>query len=88
MAQIPSWLWLWRRPVATALIGPLAWEPPNAVGEAPKRQKNQKQKQRSSLVAQRLKDLMLLLQWLRLLLWHGFSPWPGDLHRYGQKNIN
>ena len=24
-------LWLWRRPVATALIQPLAWEPPYAV---------------------------------------------------------
>ena len=28
------WLWLWRRPAATALIGPLAWEPPCALGEA------------------------------------------------------
>ena len=27
-------LWLWRRPVATAPIGPLAWEPPYAVGAA------------------------------------------------------
>ena len=24
----PGLLWLWRRLVATALIGPLAWEPP------------------------------------------------------------
>ena len=27
-------LWLWRRLVATALIGPLAWEPPYAEEEA------------------------------------------------------
>ena len=27
-------LWLWRRPVATAPIQPLAWEPPYAVGMA------------------------------------------------------
>ena len=27
-------LWLWRRPVATAPIQPLAWEPPYAVGVA------------------------------------------------------
>ena len=27
-------LWLWHRPVAAALIGPLAWEPPYAVGMA------------------------------------------------------
>ena len=34
-------LWLWCRPAA---IGPLAWEPPNAVGAALKRQKDQKKK--------------------------------------------
>ena len=27
-------LWLWHRPVATALIRPLAWEPPYAAGAA------------------------------------------------------
>ena len=32
-------LWLWHRPAATALIRPLAWEPPYAVGAALKRQK-------------------------------------------------
>ena len=39
----PELLWLWRRPAATALIGPLAWEPPYAEGvtlEKAKRQKN------------------------------------------------
>ena len=30
----PAWLWLWRRPVATAPIRPLAWEPPYAAGAA------------------------------------------------------
>ena len=35
-------LWCW--PVATAPIGPLAWEPPCAVGAALKRQKYQKKK--------------------------------------------
>ena len=33
-------LCLWCRPVATALIRPLAWEPPYATGAALKRQKN------------------------------------------------
>ena len=28
----PALLWLWCRPVATAQIGPLAWEPPYATG--------------------------------------------------------
>ena len=38
-------LWLWRRPVATALIRPLAWEPPyvaRAAQEMAKRQKKKK----------------------------------------------
>ena len=30
----PALLWLWCRPVATALIRPLAWEPPHAMGAA------------------------------------------------------
>ena len=30
----PALLWLWRRPAATALIRPLAWELPYAVGTA------------------------------------------------------
>jgi len=30
----PALLWLWHRPVATAPIQPLAWEPPYAEGAA------------------------------------------------------
>ena len=30
----PTLLWLWHRPVATALIGPLTWELPYAVDAA------------------------------------------------------
>ena len=37
-------LWLWHRPVAIALIGPLAWEPPCAMGAALKRPKKKKDK--------------------------------------------
>ena len=40
----PELLWLWCRPAATALIGPLAWEPPYAAGAALKFQKNPKKK--------------------------------------------
>ena len=29
-------------------------------------------------MAQRVKDLALSLQWLRLLLWCGFDPWPWE----------
>ena len=43
----PAWLWLWCRPAATGLIGPLAWEPPHAAGAALKRQdKRKKRKER------------------------------------------
>ena len=40
----PVLLWLWRRPVATAPIGPLAWEPPYATGGAQETAKRQKKK--------------------------------------------
>ena len=35
----PALLWLWCRPAATALIGPLAWEPPYATGATLERKK-------------------------------------------------
>ena len=38
----PVLLWLWDRLAATALIGPLAWGPPYAVGAAPKRRRKKK----------------------------------------------
>ena len=56
----PMLLWLWCRPVATALIGPLAWEPPHAVGAALKSQKEKKKKTfliNMSLILQRRKKL-------------------------------
>ena len=42
----PALLRLWRRPVATALIGPLAWEPPYAPGAALKKQNKTKNKKK------------------------------------------
>ena len=44
MARIPSCCGCGVGPAAVALIQPLAWEPPYAVGAALKRQKNKKQK--------------------------------------------
>ena len=38
----PALLWLWLRLEATALIQPLVWEPPYAMGVAQKRQKIKK----------------------------------------------
>ena len=52
--------------------------------------KNINKKNRSSLVAQWVKDLALPLLWLRLLLWHGFDPWPGTPEccgHWGKKSI-
>ena len=43
----PALLWLWRRPAATAPIGPLAWEPPHAAGAALEKAKRQKKNQNS-----------------------------------------
>ena len=42
-------LCLWHRPVATAPIRPLAWEPPYATGTALKRQKDKKKKRKKKM---------------------------------------
>ena len=42
----PALLWLRCRPVATAPVRPLAWEPPYAVGAALKKKKNYRNSQR------------------------------------------
>ena len=47
----PALLWLWCRPVATAWIQPLAWEPPHALYaalEKAERQKKKKKKKKSA----------------------------------------
>ena len=43
-------LWLWCRPVATAPIQPLAWEPPYAAGVALQRPKEKKKKYSENLL--------------------------------------
>ena len=40
------WLWLWPRLAAAALIRPLVWEPPYAMGVSQKTQKRQKKKKK------------------------------------------
>ena len=44
-----AWLWLWRRPGATAPIGPLAWELPYAADMALKKKKKKKKPQKRVL---------------------------------------
>ena len=42
----PELLWLWSRPVATAPIRSLAWEPPYAMGSSPRKGKKTKKKKK------------------------------------------
>ena len=44
----PVLLWLWWRPAPTALIPPLAWEHPHAVGSALEKTKQKKKKKRET----------------------------------------
>ena len=57
----PALLWLWCRPAATALIQPLAWESPHAVGAALKKPKQTTKKQNTiiRLTCNRLKRLTI-----------------------------
>ena len=54
----PTLLWLWRRPVATAPIRPLVWEPPYAAGAAQEMAKRQKKKKKKT---QKTKNRISLL---------------------------
>ena len=56
----PALLWLWCRPVATALTRPLAREPPYATGEAQKRPKKSKDiKRMEKLPGNKLRKLSI-----------------------------
>ena len=46
----PELLWLWRRLVATALIGPQAWEPPYALGSGPRKGKKTKKQKKEEIL--------------------------------------
>ena len=49
----------------------------------PQKDKKKDEKMGRFLVVQWVKDLVLSLQWLGLLLWHEFDPWPGELPHAG-----
>ena len=72
----PALLWLRRRPVATAPIRPLAWEPPYAAGAAQeiattttdkKKDKRQKNKSKKRLLS------LLFLSRYELIIWLPFN---------------
>ena len=73
----PALMWLWCRPVATAPIRNLAWEPPYATGGAQEKAKRQTNKQTKEQILgiptmeQQVKDLALFLWWCR------FDSQPG-----------
>ena len=48
----PTLLWLWCGPVATVLIGPLAWEPPHTVGVALESKKKKKERESETWLLQ------------------------------------
>ena len=54
LAQDSESLWLWHRPVASAPIRSLAWEPPYAVGAAQEMAKRQKKKKKQIALKIRL----------------------------------
>ena len=56
----PALLWLWRRPVATAPIQPLAWEPPYAARAAQRNSKKTKKKEKGRLTYKYIYVLILL----------------------------
>ena len=43
-------MWLWRRPVATAQIQPLTWEPPYATGSGPRKGKKTKRPKKKDIL--------------------------------------
>ena len=57
----PALLWLWSRPAATALIGPLAGEPPYASSAALKR-KTKRPKKKKKKKEVNLKTLYVIMQ--------------------------
>ena len=82
----PALLWLWHRPVATALIRPLAWGPPYAVGaaqEMAKKTKKKKKKERkksclSIQPAEITSDFILKLATSNLALVSSQPAYPTD----------
>ena len=55
LRSCPTLLWLWCRPAAVALTGPLAWEPPYAVGAALEKAKRAKKKKEKKKEKQHIK---------------------------------
>ena len=57
-------LWLWRRPVATAPIGPLAWEPPYAAEADQRNSKKTKKINKNKKNKMGSREVQIVAQWL------------------------
>ena len=87
-------LWLWCRPAAAALIGPLAWELPHAVGAALKRKKKSMESRHheeekalwlSILKKERLRG-KVFFQAVKLMDLGGLSPFSVSLKVWKRRN--
>ena len=65
----PTLLWLWCRLAAVSPIGPLAWEPPCAIGAALKSKKTKKQTNKQK------KQLFKFIPIFKLLISNLISLW-------------
>ena len=63
----PVWLWLWCRPAAVALIGPLAWELPYATSVALKSKTKKRTNEKVVLNNIYVKSLLFLSEALHFL---------------------
>jgi len=86
----PTLLWFWHRLVVTALIWPLAWEPPYAAGvaqEMAKRQKDKKKKKIGcfhvfAIVRSAAMNIWVLVSFQVIVL-SGYMPRSGIAGSYG-----
>ena len=58
---------LWQRPAATALIRPLPWETPFAMGAALKAKKKKKKKKKTAKI-DKLKVILYLTQYIQTII--------------------
>ena len=68
----PMLLWLWCRRAAAAPMGPLAWEPPYAVGVALKRQMTKKRKENE--VGAKIEVVTEITLFLLTFSWNAKAP--------------
>ena len=76
----PALLWLWHKPTAVALIGPIAWEPLYAMGVALKNKKQTNKKKEVGEPLRKVNDYPGTHR--RRGSWSPWSPWwvVGRLH--------